>query len=579
MKSFKIILNFIAVFSLLLFGANHTSNQQIESPFVKEKQYLSPFDQREPVQDEETSDSVLRNGIEVLQSNYDSTSDIDQKTKIKSLIRTATNLLSNTNPQVMGLSSNYNVDNNPVLKAIAAFFITANMPLSEEFFLHSLDVETVENELYYPVYGSRITGSPVIEDIANNTALNGTGIFQKDNQSVLKNDLAYSIQNFSWSKQNANSKVVTITDTYDFKPEDEKKYNDIVAYGVNACINAHSAGTLKYYRIQITADMENILYPTLKSISKNEVNIEIANRSNNQITIFYNATTVSETDALWWQNLSKVKYVKLDSNSSIELKIARNDKDFCIFSKIGGTHYHFSTIVRLYANDIDFHYHESAQAYAGNQLLNLGKCDNSWVMMFKNTSNEKKEIQYNAKMCTEDDAKNWFNLVDVKSDEIEKKESYVFMVQENGFSTHIALRILDSSNEVRFWINNLDMLTNLSIGTSKIERFFYLKLSIISKSGNQWCINVKNETSSPIYFVYNKKMCFKSDALNWTNLNDISKEILLDSNQSTSITIFENWFADSIAVSYINNNNKRLISCDYKLSSGNNSMAMENNII
>jgi hypothetical protein len=153
------------------------------------------------------------------------------------------------------------------------------------------------------------------------------------------------------------------------------------------------------------------------------------------------------------------------------------------------------------------------------------------------------------------------------------------MVQENGFSTHIALRILDSSNEVRFWINNLDMLTNLSIGTSKIERFFYLKLSIISKSGNQWCINVKNETSSPIYFVYNKKMCFKSDALNWTNLNDISKEILLDSNQSTSITIFENWFADSIAVSYINNNNKRLISCGYKLSSGNNSMAMENNII
>jgi hypothetical protein len=74
-------------------------------------------------------------------------------------------------------------------------------------------------------------------------------------------------------------------------------------------------------------------------------------------------------------------------------------------------------------------------------------------------------------------------------------------------------------------------------------------------------------------------MCFKSDALNWTNLNDISKEILLDSNQSTSITIFENWFADSIAVSYINNNNKRLISCGYKLSSGNNSMAMENNII
>lgn len=579
MKPFKIILTFFSVFSLLFFGANHTSNQQSELPFVKEKQYLSPFDHGELVQHEETSDSVLRNGIEDLQSDYDSTSDIVQKNKIKSLIRTATNLLSNTNLHAMGLSNKYNADNNLVLKAIAAFFITANMPLSEELFLHSLDVETVEDELYHPVYGSRITGSPVIEDIANNTTLNGTGIFQKDNQSVLKNDLAYSIQNFSWSKQYANSKVVTVRDTYDFKPEDEKNYNDIVAYGVNACINAHSAGTLKYYRIQITADMENVLYPTLKSISNNEVNIEIANRSKNQVTIFYNATTVSETDALWWQNLSKVKYVKLDSNSSIELKIARNDKDFCVFSTIGGTHYHFSTVVRLYDNDIDFHYHESAQAYAGNQLLNLGKYDNSWVMMFHNTSNEKKEIQYNARMCTENDAKNWLNLVDVKSDEIEEKESYVFMVQENGFSTHIALRILDSSNEVRFWINNLDMLTNLSIGTSKIERFFYLSLSIISKSGSQWCINVKNETSYPIYFVYNKKMCFKSDALNWTNLNDISNEILLDSNQSKSITISENWFADSIAVSYINNNNKRLITCGYKLSSGNNSMATENNII
>ena len=43
-----------------------------------------------------------------------------------------------------------------------------------------------------------------------------------------------------------------------------------------------------------------------------------------------------------------------------------------------------------------------------------GKKDNAWKIFVKNTSPVKVEVEYNEKMCFDDDAKNWNKLNDIK---------------------------------------------------------------------------------------------------------------------------------------------------------------------
>lgn len=74
---------------------------------------------------------------------------------------------------------------------------------------------------------------------------------------------------------------------------------------------------------------------------------------------------------------------------------------------------------------------------------------------------------------------------------------------------------------------------------------------------------------------YNEKMCFDADAKNWNKLNDI-KPVTIKPYSYTKVSIKENWFATTIAVSYIKND-KRLISYANGLS--NNSLTQYTNKI
>ena len=63
---------------------------------------------------------------------------------------------------------------------------------------------------------------------------------------------------------------------------------------------------------------------------------------------------------------------------------------------------------------------------------------------------------------------------------------------------------------------------------------------------------------------YNAKMCYWDDARNWTGLNDVAK-IDLKPYETHEVSISENWFATSIACSYIDNGH-RVITCANNLS-------------
>ncbi len=85
----------------------------------------------------------------------------------------------------------------------------------------------------------------------------------------------------------------------------------------------------------------------------------------------------------------------------------------------------------------------------------------------------------------------------------------------------------------------------------------YLHLSIVSKQNSTWKIKITNNSSHKRTVSYNEKMCFDDDAKNWTKLKNI-KTTTINAYSSETVSISENWFATTIAVSF-ETNEERLI--------------------
>ena len=91
---------------------------------------------------------------------------------------------------------------------------------------------------------------------------------------------------------------------------------------------------------------------------------------------------------------------------------------------------------------------------------------------------------------------------------------------------------------------------DLSPYTYEIINARFLTLRITGKIGSIWHIEIENPFYDPIVAYYNSKMCYKDHAKNWSGLNDVVP-VSLSANGYAPIDISENWFATSIAVSYV----------------------------
>ena len=79
----------------------------------------------------------------------------------------------------------------------------------------------------------------------------------------------------------------------------------------------------------------------------------------------------------------------------------------------------------------------------------------------------------------------------------------------------------------------------------------YLTLSIVGKSGTKWRISAYNPNSYPVTIEYNSKMCWLDDAQYWRSALQNVKSTPCEAKQSVQFYIAENWFADSIGVSFL----------------------------
>ncbi len=96
----------------------------------------------------------------------------------------------------------------------------------------------------------------------------------------------------------------------------------------------------------------------------------------------------------------------------------------------------------------------------------------------------------------------------------------------------------------------------------------YLEITNMGKSSGKWRIKIKNVSNTTITVEYNELMCFLDDAENWTDLDDVNNDYDLDPGESITVTISENWFATSIAVSYVTNGTRKITYADNLKSSG-----------
>ena len=173
-----------------------------------------------------------------------------------------------------------------------------------------------------------------------------------------------------------------------------------------------------------------------------------------------------------------------------------------------------------------------------------------------------------------------------------ESEGNNFNLKANGYVTetvesHHTLKIpLGNRNYTYVREKNNNYVTRLTLDGS-LTRYSeqkqfgkeYLKISIVSKSGTKWTIRVRNLTGSSVKMYYNSKMCNLGDGKNWTGLKDWKNNYYTISNNGyKDVAIYENWFATSIAVSYVKSS-KRYISYADNLNNSKKTLSYKTNTV
>lgn len=437
--------------------------------------------------------------------------------------------------------------------AVIAAFVSMDCDLSAELLLHATS-KPDESSIYEPIYGGRVFSSSQVVEAMHSEYRHGTFKFENDGKNAVSEDLYYSLHSCEYSRDPFYSNRILITDIYDFKKD---SFDGIVKDVINVIVQAHDNGELNYYNVKIDVYNYNFIPVTVHGKSNGLWNVSIENTSDENRLIVYNSKRAHKGDIRNWENLTDIKTIELPKKSTSNITIADNgDAEYMAFSWLSGSVRHVTMVVKPeLGKSIGVEVFENV-VQGRRDYVNLGKNGNVWTLLINNQTNVPKTIEYNSKMCNKDDAENWENLKDIVKGTIRPNSYYICKISENYFASYIAIRTIYKTEEHRLTINELNVNGYMYVSEQKLIHYDYLNISNEGKD-NGWKIKITNPTSDSLIVSYNSKMCNFDDAKNWKNLKDI-KTIFISSNSSSIIKISENWFATSIAVSYVADS-KRLI--------------------
>ena len=145
------------------------------------------------------------------------------------------------------------------------------------------------------------------------------------------------------------------------------------------------------------------------------------------------------------------------------------------------------------------------------------------------------------------------------------------MVKENEYFDLLLIDfVYEFDDGQRYYQNNNGVLTlnyyscpkNITMTAQWVFNLIHLELDVSGKTGSTWKILIRNNTGATITVEYNEKMCYKSDAQNWTGLNNV-KTVVIDKDYNVeTVNISENWFATSITVSFVHEGKRYITYAD-----------------
>ena len=472
--------------------------------------------------------------------------------------------------------------------AAISWFFESNYWLSSELLNHAW-TEKSSTADYYPLHGNRVVGSPLTYDFVNSDQTSGAIEYEPhapnafNNTTCYEEDLGFALRRVNISRENKNSTKIKITDKYDFdiNPADG---NGILNDLVSIFVDAQKYGIIGDYDLVINVNVADALYLKLNSTTNGVHSVSVYNYSDKPINVAYNTKMCSPADAKIFQNLSDIDSVKIPAKGSKTVQIAGNGTASHItFCYIKDGHRIVTYADELYLDRSILNFTFEKKLVPAADIAIITKKGSQWLVQFTNYYDPSYRLEYNSKMCYEDDAKNWTGLKDINICYLEYGDSKFVYISENYFATHIAARFVNKYYEYYVYANELNANGNMSVGRRISYVYNYLQIENKGKVNGKWKIKVSNHLDKSIAVYYNSKMCNYDDAKNWTGLNDIPSPVTISANSYEYVYISPNWFATSIAISYIDNvgyieNGYRLISYADGLNT-NGSMNVYNNRI
>ncbi len=472
------------------------------------------------------------------------------------------------------------------VSAAIAWFNSSNYLLSGELLTHAWVGNFTPGD-YSPIHGNRVVGSPVTYDFVNSdetfrkieyktytpNAYNDTTCYEED--------LGFSLHGADIERSSSSSTKIKVFDDYDFHLKD---VNDVLDALNNIYYEIQSLGYVKNYKVVINVDVADALYLKLNSTTNGIHSVSVYNYSNDTMNVAYNTKMCAPADAKVFQNLLDIDSFKIPAKGSKTVNIAVNGTashiTFC-YIKDGYRVVTYADELYLDRSILNFTFEK--KLVPATDIAIITKKGSQWLVQFTNYYDSSYRLEYNSKMCYEDDAKYWTGLKDINICYLEYGESEFVYISENYFATHIAARFVNKYYEYYVYANELNANGNMSVGRRISYVYNYLQIENKGKVDGKWKIKVSNPLDKSITVYYNSKMCNYDDAKNWTNLNDIPSPITISANSYEYVYISPNWFATSIAISYIDNvgyieNGYRLISYADGLNT-NGSMNVYNNRI
>lgn len=322
-------------------------------------------------------------------------------------------------------------------------------------------------------------------------------------------------------------------------------------------------------RLSATNELK-VLSVSLYSVNGDKFKVKITNPTDAEQEIIYNSKTCYEGDAKTWDHLTDICTRKISAGSSKIVAISRNGNADSIAVSYLRDQQRYITYSNIIANSALETHFTKKDAHYDDEVVLLGKNANQWKFRINNIYDEDITVQYNKKMCNADDAINWTEaLADLETTRKIKPTHYKeITITENGWATHVAISIIKESEKIIVYADQLNVNGTLSLHKKSIDTNpSYLILTNKGYVDGKWKIQITNPNSFEITVDYNTLMCFNADARDWKNLNN-TDSIDIPEEGCGEVYIFPNWFATSIAISYVQESRRYISYADGLSSDG-----------